>query len=70
MNYETIGHTENAQVLYTVELLNQAIEKKKQIEFLYCEYGTDKKLHPKKTDKYIINPYYTVTANGRQQPWL
>lgn len=65
VNYETIGHTENAQVLYTVELLNQAIEEKKQIEFLYCEYGTDKKLHPKKTDKYIINPYYTVTANGR-----
>lgn len=42
VNYETIGHTENAQVLYTVELLNQAIEEKKQIEFLYCEYGTDK----------------------------
>ena len=72
VNYETIGHTENAQVLYTVELLNQAIEEKKQIEFLYCEYGTDKKLHPKKTDKYIINPYYAegYTKNGRQQPWL
>ncbi|MGN1133123.1 MAG: helix-turn-helix transcriptional regulator [Oscillospiraceae bacterium] len=65
LNYETSGHTENSQILNTVELINQAIENKKQIAFHYCEYGTDKKLHPKKQEKYVINPYYTVTANGR-----
>lgn len=65
VNYETLGHTENPQVFYTVELLNQAIEEKKQVAFSYCDYGTDKKLHSKKKRKYTVNPYYTVTTNGK-----
>ena len=64
VNYASLGHTENQQVFYTVELLNQAIEDKTQVIFYYGDYGTDKKLHPRKR-KYIVNPYYTVTANGR-----
>lgn len=65
VNYETLGHTENAQIFYTIEILNQAIKEHKQVAFSYCEYKTDKKLHPKHDYLHIVNPYYTVTSNGR-----
>ena len=29
------------------------------------EYGTDKKLHPKRDREYIVNPYQMAAANGR-----
>lgn len=65
VNFESLGHTENPQIFYTVEMVNEAIEKRKQVQFSYCDYGTDKKLYPRHKEKYVINPYYTVTANGR-----
>lgn len=60
----------NAQLFYTIDLLDEAIEKKKQVEFEYCSYDVDKKLHPRKDPdgkvrKYIINPYQMAVSNGR-----
>ncbi|MBR3843471.1 MAG: WYL domain-containing protein [Christensenellaceae bacterium] len=60
----------NRQLFYTLEVLDEAISKGKQVSFLYNEYGTDKQLHPRKNAEgkireYIINPYQIVTANGR-----
>lgn len=60
----------NRQLFYTIDILDEAISKGKQVCFLYNSMGTDKKLHPR-TDstgqirKYIVNPYQLVTANGR-----
>lgn len=65
LNYEALGHTENRQVLLTVELINEAIKNGRQVEFFYCDHGADKKLHRKKDHKYRVNPYYTVTSGGR-----
>lgn len=31
----------------------------------YNEYGTDFKLHPKRKERYIVNPYQMVASNGR-----
>ena len=38
---------ENRQLFYVLEVLDDAIGKKKKVEFSYNSYGTDKKLHPR-----------------------
>lgn len=60
----------NKQLFYTIDVIDEAISKSRQISFKYNEYGTDKKLHVRKncsgTEKeYIINPYQMAVANGR-----
>ncbi|MEG0545672.1 MAG: WYL domain-containing protein [Oscillospiraceae bacterium] len=60
----------NNQLFYTIEILDEAISKARQVSFTYNEYGTDKKLHSRKNSsgqsrEYIINPYQMATANGR-----
>ncbi len=61
---------ENKQLFYTVDILDEAIEKKKQVQFFYAAYAADKKLHPKLDGNgnprvYTINPYQIVATNGR-----
>lgn len=58
------------QFFYTVEILDEAITSKKQVSFAYCEYGVDKKPHPRtdgdgRVRRYVVNPYQMVAANGR-----
>ncbi len=61
---------ENKQLFYTIEVIDNAITKGKQVVFHYNEYGTDKKLHPRKNGEgeereYIMNPYQMAAVNGR-----
>lgn len=58
------------QLFYTIDVLDEAIRKGKKVSFTYNEYGTDKKLHPRKdsngnTRVYIVNPYQIAATNGR-----
>ncbi len=60
----------NSQLFWTIEVLDEAIEKGRQVAFSYNAYGTDQKLHPKraadgKVREYVVNPYQMVAANGR-----
>ena len=60
----------NNQIFYTLEVLDEAISKKRKVTFKYNEYGTDKKLHPRKNSEgvertYIINPYQIVAVNDK-----
>lgn len=53
--------TDNRQIFLNIELLNEAISKKRKISFHYLEYGMDKKLHHRARPdgtirEYIINP--------------
>lgn len=62
--------TDNKQLFYTIELLDEAISKKRQVSFKYLEYGTDKKMHvkmrPDGTEReYIINPYQMAAKEGK-----
>jgi predicted DNA-binding transcriptional regulator YafY len=64
------GSISNAQLFYTVDILDEAIEKKMQVEFEYCSYDVDKKLHPRKGSdgkirKYVVNPYQMAVISGR-----
>ncbi len=60
----------NKQLFYTIEILDEAISKNKKVCFRYNEYGTDKKLYPRKNSEgnireYIVNPYQMAATNGR-----
>lgn len=60
----------NRQLFYTIEILDEAIAKGKQVSFNYNHFEADKKLHPAINDdgsvkEYIINPYQIAATNGR-----
>ena len=57
------------QLLYSMEVLQDAIRSGRRVSFHYCHYDIDKKLHPR-TDHdgqprlYIVSPYRIVTVSG------
>lgn len=61
---------QNKQLFYTIEMLDKAITKGRQVAFYYNEYHTDMKLYPRENDerkkrRYVINPYQIAAINGR-----
>ena len=55
----------NQELFHTIEMLDEAIADGKQVAFIYNSYGTDKKLHPRREEEYVVNPYQMVAANGK-----
>lgn len=55
--------TDNQALFYNIEIIDTAIEKKKQIAFSYNKYGADKKLH--KTSDQRATPYQMILRNQR-----
>jgi predicted DNA-binding transcriptional regulator YafY len=62
---------ENKALFYTIEILDEAISRKKRVQFHYVsDFGTDKKpcLHKNQdgtTTTYKVNPYQMAATNGR-----
>ncbi len=64
------GGPQNPQLFWTVEVLDKAIGTGRRVRFQYHDYGTDKKLHPRRDENgavrtYLVNPYQMVATNGR-----
>ena len=62
--------TDNKQLFYNIDVIDEAISKKRKISFKYLEYGTDKAMHAKKRDdgterEYIITPYQMAAKEGK-----
>lgn len=55
----------NRELFYTIEIIDEAIAAEKQVAFTYNEFGTDKKLHPKRDREFVVNPYQMAAINGR-----
>lgn len=55
--------TENQALFYNIEIVDEAIQEKKQIRFDYNKYGVDKKLH--KTRTHQASPYQLILHNQR-----
>lgn len=60
----------NPQLFYTIDVLDEAIQKRVQVKFEYNSVGLDKKLMPRRNKngsiiQYHVNPYGMVVANGR-----
>lgn len=64
-NLPELHHNDNKQVVYNLDALNEAIDQKRKVSFTYNSYGTDMKLHERRDEKYIVNPYQMVANNGR-----
>lgn len=60
---DEINRTDNKQLFYNIEIINEAIEKNKQIQFEYNRFyykDTNKKKKP-----YIVNPYFLINNQGK-----
>lgn len=55
--------TDNKELFYNIEIIDEAIEQGKQIRFEYHKYGTDKKLH--KIRAHHASPYQLILHNQR-----
>ena len=64
-NLPELNRTINKQAMYSLDAINDAIARKKKISFIYNQIGTDFKLHPKREEPYIVNPYQIVANNGK-----
>lgn len=53
--------TENKALFYNIAIVDEAIEKNRQITFDYNKYGADKKLH--KTSAHTVSPYQLILHN-------
>ena len=53
--------SENLDVFYHVELIDEAIRRGRQLEFDYNRYGADKKLHF--TAHHLVSPYQLLLKN-------
>ena len=62
--------TDNRQLFYNIEMLDEAISKNCKVSFRYVEYQTDKKLHEKRRPdgsirEYVITPYQMAAREGK-----
>ena len=64
-NLPELHHADNKQLMYILDAVNDAIATKKKISFTYNSYGLDFKLHRRREEPYIVNPYQIVANNGR-----
>jgi predicted DNA-binding transcriptional regulator YafY len=55
----------NAELFWTIEQLDEAIEKNRKVAFHYYEYDVKKNLVPRRDEKYLVNPYQMVCANEK-----
>ena len=66
----SIDRTDNKQVFYNINILDEAIRNKKKVTFEYAEYHTDKKMHLKKREdgsvrEYVVTPYQMAAQEGK-----
>ena len=63
---DEISRTGNKQLFFTIDILHDAIEQKKQVEFSYDRPYLSKENTEKQLQKrYIVNPYYLISSQGR-----
>lgn len=65
VNLDDWQKDESREFFYNVELLSEAIDKNVKVSFTYNCYGKDKKLHPRRDKKSLVNPYQLLLKNGR-----
>ena len=57
------GKTENQALFYNIDIIDEAIESGKQVQYDYNKYGVDAKLH--KSSFQRISPYQLILHNQR-----
>ena len=57
--------TPNPEVFLNIEILEEAINQKKQVSFIYMDYDYDKTLKPRRERPYVVNPYSMICEGSR-----
>ena len=65
VNLDDWQKDDRSDYFYNVELLCEALESNKQIEFYYNSYNADKKFCHRSEHKYTATPYQLFLKNGR-----
>lgn len=61
-----INRSENKELFYTLELIEEAKRRGKRISFQYLTYDENGKPYAKMDGyRYIVSPYYSANSNGR-----
>lgn len=60
---ESEKKTQNRSVFFNIDSLDSAIAKKVKVDFIYMEYGLDKRLRPRRKERYVVSPYSMVCDN-------
>ena len=61
---ETPWRGANQEAFLSIEVLEEAVSRRCQVQFRYMEYGMDKKLRPRRERPYQVSPYGLYFANG------
>jgi len=66
-NYSSVIRTDkkspNPQVFLNIETLDEAISAGKKVSFVYLDYDLNKKLVPRRAERYVVNPYAMTCEN-------
>ncbi|MCF0151026.1 MAG: WYL domain-containing transcriptional regulator [Firmicutes bacterium] len=54
----------NAEVFLNIEILDAAITEKRKVSFTYMDYDYNKKLKPRRDEKYIASPYAMICEDA------
>ena len=57
--------TQNRSVFFNIDILETAIAERRKVEFTYLQYGLDKRLHPRRREKYRVSPYSMLCDNKK-----
>jgi predicted DNA-binding transcriptional regulator YafY len=62
--------TNNQQLFWTIDVIDEAISHNRKIQFKYLEYDTNLKQHPKKDSNgkdriYVVSPYQMAAKEGK-----
>ena len=55
--------TQNRSVFFSIDSLDTAIARRMKVDFTYMQYGLDKRLHPRRKERYVVSPYGMVCDN-------
>ena len=64
-NIQKPPHFNEDNITKALRIISDAIAAGKQIVFTYNDYGSDLKLHPRRIEEYVVNPYRIVLSFGR-----
>ena len=64
-NLSALRRSDNEQIMNSIDVISDAVNSHKKICFVYNNYGTDFKLHPRRIEPYKVSPFQMVTTNGR-----
>lgn len=61
-----IQRSDNKQLFFTIDVLNDAIAQKKKVSFNYIRYDENKNaINSKDGYRYVVNPYFMINNGGK-----